>query len=228
MADPKYVYVSSGTKTIKSETSDVYLVYSSGNLIVSSGGVAQVFVGYDLNKSGGYVEVRNGGRVHSGSVENGGSLVVSEGGNVYNFIFGIGGNATLKKGAYCNSGRVGSGVNLYASGAEVNNTEVKLGGCLYLYADSTGGVVTPGTAGFTYVSSGGTMYVGSKVSAYYNSISAGALAVVYGMVRSNFVGGNLIISSGGSADESFVSSGGYIYFSPSTTALMVTPQSMVR
>ena len=209
-----YYYISSGTANLKSSTSDVYYVYGSGRLIISSGGTTpEVHVGENGPASayGGYVEVLAHGLISSGSVENGGSLIVSDGGSITRFYF-QGGYGTLKTGAYCYKGSVLSGGELYAFGAVALNISVGPGGSFFLYNESSisSGIIS-GYATGTNVSSGGTMYVGSGASAVLNHISAGGFVYLNGVAESSFVNGIMIVSSNGHATENYVSSGGLMY-----------------
>ena len=225
-----YYYISSGTANLKSSTSNVYYVYGSGRLIISSGGTTpEVHVGEDGPASayGGYVEVLAHGLISSGSVENGGSLIVSSGGNVQNISF-YGGYGSLKMGAYCYSGRVYSGGKLDAFGAKVYAVGVKSGGSFFLYTESSGGVTDYGMSFNADVSSGGTMYVANKATAQTNHISTGAVFYLNGIAESNFANGTFVVSNTGIARENYISSGGYMYVHGSANSNYIRSGGMMK
>ena len=218
----KDIYISSGTTTIKSVTSDNYHVGGTAKVIVSSGGNVNVFLERVPSAgTGGHAEVYNGG-VIQGAVHDYGLLSVSSGGTALGVSYWDTGSQYIKPGGICSEGIVYSDAKLYVSGGHTYDLDVRNGGSLRLCGYSSGSMYYSGYANNT--SLGGFLVVSYGATANLTKVSSGGIIWVEkgGRAQRTTVEGEMFISSGGSATSNYVRAGGRLTVYGSATSNYVS------
>ena len=191
-----------------------YTTVDNGDIHISSGGKANITV------LKGSMHISSGGVAHKTAVSGGGLMYISGGGTAYDTEIFYGGKVYVSNNAVANDTTVNSGAYVYvSSGGEVNRTVVNSGGRVYVSGIASN--TTVNTYGDLTVSSGGKV-VDTVLSGYIagTTVSSGGFAE-----KTTVDSGTFVISSGGSADNTEVNSGGALHVSSGGSATNVVANS---
>ena len=195
------------------------LTLYNGNMLIYSGGVANS----TTVNSGGYMYISSGGVANSTTVNSGGYMYISSGGTATDIIASNGARLTINvasntyiqgtyagsafemKNAYISGYTVNSSVNMYiSSGGVANSTTVNSGG----YMSITSG----GSATDIIAHNGAKLAINVASNTYIQGTYAGSAFEMKNAYISGYTvnyGGDMVISSGGTASE-IVENGGYV------------------
>ena len=188
--------------------------------------------------SDGYMSIANGGIAYSTTVSDRGNILVSKGGMASGTTLSKGGRMFVSSGGTANGTTIFSAGNMFvSSGGTANYTTVSSYGSMF--------VSSGGTANYTTVSFGGNMFVSSGGTASniivelggYLEITVASNTYIDGIINShhfeinspfisNFqIQRDLYLHLQGTADNTTVAEGGFLYISPGGTANSTTVSS---
>ncbi|WP_063695467.1 hypothetical protein [Bradyrhizobium embrapense] len=211
---------SGGTLNVVGTVTSHVEVFSSGLVVISSGGIETGAPGSDETiVSGGTVSVTSGGQLSYFTVRNGGLVTADNGATVHDFGVSSGGILNLAGSQTSNSEVFAGGTENVLSGGNAQNFDVS-GGTLNVLSGGnarsftvSGGslnVLSGGLSEFFTLSSGASAGIAAGAAVHDFTVSSGATVGLLGTVTSDaFIasGATLNVSSGGAVSGSLDSSG---------------------